>query len=130
MYISVSDLAIPDDVLVRLTDDEGSGMVNNARAEAAIASAQALVDSALSRLYDVPLASAPAVICDITGAIAVYNLYMRAGSLPAEAQARYKDAMGALDKAAQGVLCIGLEPPGPAVARQARAFTRELMEGF
>ncbi|MBI5189098.1 MAG: DUF1320 domain-containing protein [Nitrospirae bacterium] len=130
MYISVSDLGIPEAVLIRLTDDEGAGSVNDARVEAAISAAQALVDSALSRVFDVPLAEPPELVRSLTRDIAVYNLYMRVGSLPDEAKVAYENASGILDRVADGRFHIGLDTPGPEFTYQDREFSRSFMEGF
>ena len=130
MYISVSELGIPEDVLIRLTDDEGAGSINTARAEAAISSAQALIDSALSRVYDVPLASPPELVKTLTRDMAAYILYMRVGSLPAEVQKSYDNASGTLEKVAGGLFHIGLNSPGTEFSYQDREFSREYMEGY
>ena len=130
MYISVTGLGIPEAVLIRLTDDEGAGSVHTARAEAAISAAQALVDSALSRVYDVPLGDPPELVKSLTRDLAVYNLYMRVGSLPEEVKSAYENAAGILDKVADGLFQIGLDAPGPEFSFQDRAFSRSFMEGF
>jgi len=130
MYISVSELGIPEELLIRLTDDEGSGSINEARAETAISSAEALVDSALSRVYVTPLDPVPGLVRDLTRDIAVYNRYMRAGSMPAEVQSGYKAASDIIEKVARREFCIGIECPGPEFNYQDREFSREYMEGF
>jgi len=132
MYITVSELGIPEDVLIRLTDDEGSGSVNEGRAGAAVAAAQALVDSALSRQYDVPLSSPGELVMKLVSDIALYNLYMRVGSMPESVKARYEDAAAMLDKFARGVLSLTGAPPdnGPGLTGQDREFSRARMEGF
>jgi len=132
MYITVSDLGIPEEVLIRLTDDEGAGSVNTTRAEAAIASAQALVDAALTRLYDLPLADAPELIKKLTSDLTVYNMYLRLGSMPAEVRAAYADSVSVLDKIASGALIpLGVSPAQTSsFTYQDREFSREYMEGF
>jgi phage gp36-like protein len=130
MYLSVSELGIPEDVLIRLTDDEGAGSINTGRAEAAISAAQALVDSALSRIYDVPFSSPPDLVKGLTRDLALYNLYMRVGSLPQEVLTAYEHASGILEKVAGGLFFIGLDAPGPEFSYQDREFSREYMEGF
>jgi len=132
MYITAADLGIPEDTLVRLTDDEGAGQVNEDRANAAIAAAQALVDSALSRQYDVPLSSTPDMVRKLVSDIALYNLYMRVGSLPASVKASYEEATRTLDKfSSGGLLLVGMPPASPSsFTYQDREFSREYMEGF
>lgn len=132
MYITVSEIAIPQDILIKLTDDEGAGAVNTARAEAAITSAQALVDSSLSRLYSTPVAGPPDIVKKMTSDIAVYNLYQRAGEIPEGVRAAYAATMTVLEKASRGEICIVPDAPGhgPEFSYQDREFTREYMEGF
>ena len=82
MYISASDLAVPEDVLIRLTDDESTGSVNTDRVDDAISSAQAVVDASLSRQYQAPLADPPQLVKKLTADIALYNLYLRQAMVP------------------------------------------------
>jgi len=132
MYLSVSELGIPDQLLIKLTDDEGTGAVNAARAESAITASQAIIDTALSRVYNVPFSSPPEIIKRLTGDIAVYRLYQRAGILSEELKTAYENAMGLLDKAARGEVIIGSDSPcrGPEFLYQEREFAREFMEGL
>ncbi len=132
MYISVEELSVPEDMLIRLTDDEGSGMVNTARAEDAITAAQAKVDASLSKEFDTPLSSPSGLIKSLTRDIAVYTLYMRVGSVPDPIREAYVSACGMLDKAEAGLFHLGLDRPSPGVefSFSDREFTREYMEGF
>ncbi len=132
MYITVSELGIPDQLLIKLTDDEGTGAVNNSRAETAITAAQAIIDTAVSRVYSVPFTDPPEIIKRLTEDIAVYRLYQRAGILTEDIRSVYEKAMGVLEKAARGEVTIGSEVPGsgPEFLCQEREFTREYMEGL
>ena len=132
MYISVTDIPLPEDVLTRLTDDEGSGSVETSRADAAIAAGQAVVDCALSRQYNVPLDSPPELVKKLTADIAVYFLYLRVGVVPKEVKAAYDAANDLLDKAGRGELSVGLLPPGTGAGftYRERTFRRDDMEGF
>src|SRR5512135_2206005 len=130
MYISISDLGIPDEVLIRLTDDEGAGSVNTDRANSAISAAQAVVDCALSRQYAVPFGDPPEVVRKLTSDLAIYNLYQRMGSVPQEVKAAYDNAGAVLEKIARGLFSIGSPGPASVFSCQTREFSRELMEGF
>lgn len=130
MYISISDLGIPDEVLIRLTDDEGAGSVNTDRAQSAISAAQAIIDCALSRQYAVPFADPPDVVKKLTSDLAVYNLYQRMGSVPQEVKAAYDNANIVLEKIVQGLFFIGSPDPAAEFSCQPREFSRELMEGL
>ena len=132
MYITVSELGIPTQILIKLTDDEGMGAINASRAESAITAAQAVIDTALSRSYCVPFSNPPEIIKRLTEDIAVYRLYQRAGILTEELKSVYENAMGVLDKAARGDIIIGsgASGSGPEFSYQEREFTREHMEGL
>lgn len=132
MYITVEELGVPEDMLIRLTDDEGTGMVNAARAEDAITAAQAKVDAALSKDFATPLAAPSGLVKTLTRDIAVYNLYLRVGSVPESVKDAYVSAAGMLDKTVAGLFHLGLDnpPPGVEFSFSDREFTREYMEGF
>ena len=132
MYITVSEFGIPDQLLIKLTDDEGVGAVNISRAESVITAAQAIIDTALSRAYSVPFPDPPEIIKRLTADIAVYRLYQRAGILTEEMRSVYENAMVLLDKGARSEVIIGSAAPGrgPEFSYQEREFTREYMEGL
>jgi phage gp36-like protein len=132
MYITVEELGVPEDMLIRLTDDEGSGMVDAARAESAIQTAQSGVDAALSRYFDTPLAEPTGLMKSLTRDIAVYNLYLRVGGVPEQVAAAYTAASEMLEKASAGLFHLGLteSDASPGVSGPGREFTREYMEGL
>jgi len=132
MYITVEELGIPEDMLIRLTDDEGSGMVNSARVEAAIQAAQSCVDASLARYTDTPVTEPTGLMKSLTRDIAVHNLYIRVGGVPEQVAAAYADASEMLKKASAGLFHLGLAMPVPGrgVSSSGREFTREYMEGL
>jgi len=132
MYISVEELGIPEDMLISLTDDEGSGMVNTARAETAIQAAQSCVDASVSRYTGSPVSEPTGLMKSLTRDIAVYNLYLRSGGVPEQVAVAYANASAMLEKASAGLFYLGLTVPvsGPGVKSSDREFTREYMEGF
>ena len=132
MYLDVTGLDIPEDILIRLTDDEGSGSVNTARASAAISAAQSFIDAALSRSYDVPLADPPDAVKKAVADVARYYLHRRVGPVPAEVETAYHEAERFVERAADGVCILGGGPDssGPAFTYSPREFSREQMGGF
>ncbi|MHB8174363.1 MAG: phage protein Gp36 family protein, partial [Nitrospirota bacterium] len=120
MYISINDLYVPEDVLIRLTDDESTGSVNTARADGAISSAQAVVDASLSKQYDVPLASPPQLVIKLTADIALYNLYLRQAIVPAEVKESYTRALETLNNLANGALPLPSSAPGSSFSSSPR----------
>ncbi|MGA2191748.1 MAG: DUF1320 domain-containing protein [Nitrospirota bacterium] len=130
MYITANDIQLPEEVLIRLTDDEGTGSVNADRVEAAISSAQSVVDCALSLLYKVPLTDPREVVKKLTADFAVYYLYQRTGVVPPEVSQSYDNADQLLSKLAEGIFRIEAPEPGPQFTSSEREFSRDTMEGF
>jgi len=132
MYITEQDIRLPEEVLVRLTDDEGAGGPDYARVSEAIQSAQGVVDSALSVHYDVPLANPPELIKKLTRDITVRELYVRVGHVPDVVATAYEAASAMLAEISLGRLVPpGLDAPsGPRFDGQDRESTRGSMEGF
>jgi phage gp36-like protein len=130
MYITDQELRIPEDVLTRLTDDEGAGGPDYTRISDAIESAQGVVDAALAVRYAVPLASPPELIRKLTRDIAIRELYMRIGHVPDAVRTAHESAGIMLADISTGTLV----PPGlstggkPKISGPDREFTREYME--
>lgn len=130
MYISVSDLSVPEDVLIRLTDDESTGSVNTDRVDDAISSAQAVVDASLSRQYQAPLTDPPQLVKKLTADIALYNLYLRQATVPAEVKDSYARALETLGQLADGAITLPSAASGPSFSSCPRGFSRDTMEDF
>lgn len=106
MYCSIDDLkkAIPEANLISLTDDEDSGSINSARAEAAITDASELIDGFLRGRYTLPLSPVPTIIQRLCVDIAIFYLYQRLfeRDMPESMNERYKNSIKLLDKIASG----------------------------
>ena len=132
MYIDVTGLDIPEELLIRLTDDEGAGSVNTARAESAISAAQSYVDAGLARSYDVPLSDPPDSVKKAVADIARYYLHRRVGPVPDEVHQAYIEADAFVMAAASGgpLPGCGSVPAGPEFSYSPREFTRADMGGM
>jgi len=132
MYITDQDIRLPEEVLVRLTDDEGAGGPDYGRINEAIQTAQGVVDSALSERYEVPLADPPELIKKLTRDIAVRELYARVGYVPDVVSTAYEAAGAMLAEISLGRLVPpGMDSPaGPRFDGPDREFTRGSMEDF
>jgi len=84
---------ISEDELIGLTDDESAGIVNDERVTAAIAKADALIDSYCGRIETVPFIVIPEIIKQHSITIAIYVLYGRRSSVPEVRAQNYKDAI-------------------------------------
>lgn len=114
MYLTLDLLkeGIDEDKLIQLTDDDGLGVVNQGRIDAAIATAQGEVDGYLQERYTIPLNPVPALILGACRDITIYNLYSRKmEELPETRQKRYDNAVKLLTKLATGVISLGVATP-------------------
>lgn len=112
-YCTIEDIkgCIPESNIVQLTDDEGLGIVNQARVDKAIAIADSIIDGYLRGRYTLPLSAVPEIIKTIAIDIAVYKLYERRLELemPETMSARYKNAVKILEQIQKGLIKLGIE---------------------
>jgi phage gp36-like protein len=139
-YCAKADIVgeISEEILIQLTDDAGTGTVDDAVVTQKIADADSEIDSYCGGRYTVPMSPVPARVHQLSVDIAVYNLYARrAGTLPDERKTRYQDAIRFLRDVSTGKASIlGVDAPaetsdsGPQVSSQERIFTRDKLSGF
>ena len=133
------ELAISDDVLTQLTDDDNAGSADAEVVAQAIATADAEIDGYCAAKYAVPFATVPAIVKALSIEIAVYYLYKRR-TVPEIIEKAYDKAIARLKDIAKGLLTLGVDPP-PAASTTAdsaecnktasdRIFTRDTLKGF
>lgn len=93
---------ISEEELIGLTDDEGAGVVNDARVTAAIARADAIIDSYCGQVETVPFTTVPAVIKQHSITLAIYFLFTRRSVAPEIRIDNYKDAIAHLKDISTG----------------------------
>ena len=138
MYATLDDLKkqLPEDVLMALTDDGGSGVIDTAVTDAALETAEVEIDGYLGGRYTLPLSPLPEVIIKVAVDIAIYNLYARRQGPPEHWQKRYDNTIRFLVKIAGGQISLGVgDPVAPAAAEamvtsSARIFSRDSLKGF
>ena len=118
MYCTIEDLkkALPEAVLIRLTDDTGAGVIDEAKTSEAITSAAEEIDTYIGGRVKLPIAgTTPPIFGKINADIAIYNLYSRVKEdIPQTRADRYKNAVRLLEKISKGEISIGLQPlPDP-----------------
>lgn len=121
--------------LLALADRDGDDAVDTAVVDAALADADALIDSYIGRRYTLPLASTPARLVTVAATIARYEL---AADRPTEQMRQdYDDAVAWLRDVAAGraeLQIEGDEPTGEAVTIKTsgpeRVFSRTTLRGF
>jgi phage gp36-like protein len=129
-YSTVTDLLsrVNEATLVQLTDTANTGAVDAALAQNAIADADALINSLIAPVYQVPLASVPRVITDHSASIAVYKLHLFRSVDPGVWKDAYQNAVAFLHAVAEGKVTLEgntVEPPPSANLSNALEFTAE-----
>ena len=108
-------LALEEAILVELTDDEGTGVIESDRVTRAIADADELIDAYAGMVYSLPFSSTPNLIRKYSVDISIYNLYSRRGdSVPENRKDRFDKAMDFLEKLSEGK--VKLDATDPALA--------------
>jgi len=134
-YCTLDDLLekISEEELIAITDDDGVGVVDTARAGRAIDDADAEIDSYCGRLYKVPFDPVPAMIRKTAVAIAVYNLFQGRHGAPDDRLRDYNNAVAFLRAAAKGDVTLGVSPapaaPAETTAAAAKLSTRTKIFG-
>lgn len=109
-YCTTTDLiaAIGRDDLIAWTDDEGKKAIDQARVDAAITSADTLIDSFLRERYALPLDPVPALARDLSVDLTIVNLAKRnwVKELPPAMKERRDAAMRLLDRLASGAATL------------------------
>ncbi len=99
--------------LIDLTDDAGTGSVDETVVLEAIATADELIDGYLRGRYAVPLATVPGLIRTLSVDLAVYVLYDRKKFLeiPEQLKETRKNAVELLGRIAKGEVVLGITVP-------------------
>ncbi len=126
MYAEVDDLIAETDrsKLIRLTDDDNLGEIDQAVCEQMLSKASARIDSKIGMRYPLPLAVPyPACLQGWCLDIALYYLAGRRDEVPGDVwQSRYDRAEADLDKVARGLLTLGHPDPQGEARRQPVLF--------
>jgi phage gp36-like protein len=128
---------ISDAELIGLTDDAGAGTMDDAKITAAIADADALIDSYCGQVTAVPFTTVPAVIKKHSKTIAIYFLFARRSAVPENRAQNYKDAVAWLKDVATGKASLPPVEEGEitggeeaSISGETRIFTRDKMKGY
>lgn len=120
--------------ILEIADRDRDGEADAPAITAALARADALIDSYLGALYAVPVASPPPILAATACDLARYWLYDDAA--PERVRQGYEDAVAWLKAVAAGEVALGLPPAAAPLAgsplgqADARAFSRALTQGF
>lgn len=114
-YATQADLEalIPEDALLLLTDEAGTGQIDSAVVETALANAGEVIDSYLAGRYSLPLVSVPPMLKLVSVRLAGHELHVRRNELPQTWEKLYGDAIRFLEQVASGKITLGAADPEP-----------------
>ena len=106
MYCDLDDLknAVPEEVIIQLTDDDDTGSVDTDKTDSAMNDAAELIDGYLRGRYTLPLAPTPEIVKRLSVDISIYYLYQRRLDLtmPESLENRYKNSIKLLEQIMKG----------------------------
>jgi phage gp36-like protein len=112
-YCSLEDIlkSIPESNIIQLTDDSGTGAIDQVKVDEAIAYAEQLINGYLRGRYPVPLSPVPELIRHLAVDLAIFHLYSRRFELemPESMMAKYKNAIKLLEQIQKGLITLGIE---------------------
>ncbi len=139
-YITTTDILtqLPEDTLIELTDDDGTGEINQTVVDQAIADADAEVDAYCGTKYAVPFATPHPILKKCSIDIAIKNIFARrVDELPEARRRAYDNTVRILRDIASGTISLGVDPEpaaktegGPATNITDRVFTKDSLENF
>ena len=139
-YCTTSDIEnrLTQTELRQLTDLDGNGTVNAGVVAAAIARADALIDSYVGRRYDVPLSPVPDVVQNASADLVIYLMQKDRQSVTDDVKKSHDDWINWLKDVAKGNATLGIEPPpgessagaGGQHSAEGKQFDRDSLDGW
>jgi phage gp36-like protein len=138
-YIEQSNILgeLSQSELAMLTGDPSGETIDTNKVEAAIASADALINAYLFGRYELPISDGCATIIFIAISLTIYNLYAmkyRDSFVPNEVLSRKSEAVKLLESIAKGkIILAGAASPSKIISNNAfrkNYFTEEQLEEF
>lgn len=114
MYSTVEEVKkmIDEGAMVYLTDDSGTGEIDESKITDAINDADSEINGYIQKRYPLPLPSTPSVINKLSKDIALYNLFSRRGIDKEKNDdtvlQRYKNAVKFLENLSKGIVNLGI----------------------
>jgi phage gp36-like protein len=135
-YNSIEDLriALTSARLIELTDDVGSGLVDEAVAAAAGSAAQNEIDPYLASRYPLPLALVPGIIKETSIALCAYWLYRRRmNEVPKRIATDRENAIRLLDHIREGTVPLDVMESSTIMCNKTagdRMFPKSVLDQF
>lgn len=124
--------------LAQLSDDTGSGQLDQAVIGEAIDQASREIDGYVGVVRPVPVNPVPGLISNFAAKLAIYNLFLRRSNIPEVWQKTYEGITRTLQMIAQGKITLG--PSGEAtedvsdqrafVSTDNRLFSQDALKGY
>ena len=114
MYSTVEEIKgmVDEGAIVYLTDDKGTGEVDESKIIDAINDADSEINGYIQKRYPLPLPSVPPVINKLSKDITLYNLFSRRGidkdKNDDTVLQRYKNAVKFLENLSKGIVNLGI----------------------
>ena len=105
------DAAYGSDAVTGLLARAGAVGPDSTRMALAVTATEATIDRHLRGRYSVPFEPMPAELLDIARSICWYELWRAAHDVPPDVQARYRDALSALQDLARGLTMLDAPRP-------------------
>ena len=137
-YAVIADLngLIPQDDLIRLTDDDDSGSVDADVVNGILANASEIIDTYIAGEEGFPFTTPPPVLKICCIRLAGYDLHARRGEVPETWTAMSKWAYDYLQDVKDGEISLGSSDPEPAGAETMKVdaadklFSREELDKY
>lgn len=142
MYSTVDEVKsmVDEGAMIYLTDDNGSGEIDESKIDNAINDADSEINGYLQKRYPLPLPSIPKVINKLSKDITLYNLFSRRGidkdKNDDTVLQRYKNAVKFLENLSKGVVELGIAARqvksivGINLSSNRKLFSRNSMRGM
>jgi len=107
-YIDETDVkkVLPEQELILLTDDSGSGTINTSNLSQCIADSEAIIDAYLRPQHSVPLDSPGDLIKKIDIELTIFHLHKRRDTVSEAIRNYYQDNIAMLGKISNGSIAI------------------------
>lgn len=114
VYASKADIdaLYGERLLARIVDRDDDGEADTTGVEAALLSADRLIDGYVGSAYTLPLPSIPPILTELAIDIAVYRVSLELGSRTDEMRIRYDDAVCRLKDISNGKLTLAFPAVG------------------
>ena len=131
-YCTLADIDASNTDLVDLTDDNGSGGIDQTVIAKAIANVGELIDGYLRGRYSLPLNPIPGLLVPLAADMALYSLYARKPrlSIPDSLDKKNSGAIKILENIQNGKILLGVSSPEQVLTDGPRSMVKASTQIF